>query len=77
MRSKSEADRFPPSSAKGKNGWKYNSTPPYLLMTWCLIKQRDNLTLFISQTIILLVVSLGIKHSLRIREDNKDKSRRY
>jgi hypothetical protein len=30
-----EADLSPPSSAKVKNVWSYNSTPQYALMAWC------------------------------------------
>jgi hypothetical protein len=38
----SEADHSPPSSAKVKNTWSYTSTPPHVLMAWCLIKHSDN-----------------------------------
>jgi hypothetical protein len=39
-----EADHSPPSSAEVKNVWRYTSTPPYVFMAWCLVKQRDNFT---------------------------------
>jgi len=40
-----EADHSPPSSADIKDAWSYTSTPQYLYMTWCLVKQRDNFAL--------------------------------
>jgi hypothetical protein len=39
-----EADHSPPSSARSKNEWSYNSTPQYGFMAWCLVKRRDNFT---------------------------------
>jgi hypothetical protein len=36
-----EADHLPPSSAKVKNAWSYNSTPKYVFMAWCLVNHRD------------------------------------
>jgi len=36
-----EADHSHPSSAEVKNKW--NSTPPYIFMAWCLIKQEISL----------------------------------
>jgi hypothetical protein len=39
-RSGREADHSPPSGAEIKNAWRYTTTPPYVFMTWCLIKQR-------------------------------------
>jgi hypothetical protein len=38
-----EAHNSHPCSVKVKNPWSYTSTPPYLVMTWCLIKQRLHL----------------------------------
>jgi hypothetical protein len=38
-----EVDHSPPSS-KVKNTWRYTSTPQYVFMAWCLVKQRDNFT---------------------------------
>jgi hypothetical protein len=35
-----EANHSPPSKAEVRNEWSYNSTPPYVFMAWCLIKQR-------------------------------------
>jgi hypothetical protein len=35
---------IPSSSAAVKNAWNYISTSPYLLMVWCLIKDRGNFT---------------------------------
>jgi hypothetical protein len=40
----SEADHWPPSSAKVKKAWSYTSTPQYVFMVWCLVKHRDNFT---------------------------------
>jgi hypothetical protein len=34
-----EADRSPPSSTEVKNAWSYNSTPIYIFMAWCLVKE--------------------------------------
>jgi hypothetical protein len=34
-----EGDYSPLSSA-AKNAWSYNSTPQYIFMVWCLIKQE-------------------------------------
>jgi hypothetical protein len=39
-----ESDHIPPSSAEVKNAWHYTSTDLQVLMTWCLIKQRDSFT---------------------------------
>jgi hypothetical protein len=39
-----EADHSPPSSAEVKRIWIHTSTSPWVLMAWCLIKQRDNFT---------------------------------
>jgi len=33
-----EADQSPPSVAEVKRLWSYTSTPPHVLMAWCLIK---------------------------------------
>jgi hypothetical protein len=41
-----EADHSPPSSPEAKNAWKYTSTPQYVFMAWCLVKHRDNLTVY-------------------------------
>jgi hypothetical protein len=39
-----EADHSPQSSAVVKNAWSYTSTPQYVFMAWCFVKQRDNFT---------------------------------
>jgi hypothetical protein len=39
-----EADNPCPSSAKVKNAWSYTSTPPYIFMVWCLVKNIENFT---------------------------------
>jgi hypothetical protein len=41
-----EADHSPPSSAEVKNAWSYTSNPQYVSMAWCLVKHRDNFTLY-------------------------------
>jgi hypothetical protein len=33
------------SSVEVKNAWIYTSTPPYVFMTWYLVKLRGNFTL--------------------------------
>jgi hypothetical protein len=40
-RPRREADHSPPSRAEFKNTWSYTSTPPYIFMIWCLVKQKD------------------------------------
>jgi len=39
-RSGREADDSPPRSARVKDAWSYNSNPPYIFMTQCLMKHR-------------------------------------
>jgi hypothetical protein len=36
----------PPTSAKINNLWYYTSILSYIIMTWCLIKHRDNFTCY-------------------------------
>jgi hypothetical protein len=36
-----EVDQSLPFRAEVKTAWMYNSTPPYVFMTWCLIEHRD------------------------------------
>jgi hypothetical protein len=36
------AGSFP--GGKAASAWSYTSTPQYVLMTWCLVKHRDNFT---------------------------------
>jgi hypothetical protein len=35
-----EADCSPPSSSEVKNTWSCTSSPQYIFMMWCLIKQE-------------------------------------
>jgi hypothetical protein len=35
-----ENDHSPQSGAEVKNAWHYTSTPQYIFMAWCLIKQE-------------------------------------
>jgi hypothetical protein len=44
-RSGREADHSRPSSAEVQNAWSHTSTPQYVFMVWCLVKQRDTFTL--------------------------------
>jgi len=37
-----EADHSLPSSAKVRKVWDHNSTPQYVSMEWCLIKQQTS-----------------------------------
>jgi hypothetical protein len=37
-----EADHSLPSSIEVKNARSYTSIPPYVFMTWCLVKNRNN-----------------------------------
>jgi hypothetical protein len=36
-----EADHSPPMSRKIKKSWITTSTPPYVLMTWCLVIHKE------------------------------------
>jgi len=31
-----------------KNAWSYTSALPYVFMAWCLVKQRDNFTFYLT-----------------------------
>jgi hypothetical protein len=42
-----EACHWLPSSAEVNNTWSYTSIPSYILIAWCLIKQRNNFTFII------------------------------
>jgi hypothetical protein len=44
-----EADSSSQSSAEIKRLWSYTSTPPYVIMVWCLIKERGRALLLISE----------------------------
>jgi len=39
-----EADHSP-TNAIIKNAWSYASTSPYIFMAWCLIKNKENVTI--------------------------------
>jgi hypothetical protein len=39
-----EADHLLPASSGVNSTQSYTPTSPYILMTWCLIKRRDNFT---------------------------------
>jgi hypothetical protein len=43
-----EADRSPPSCADVKNAWDNTSTPQYVFMALCLIKQEIRLCMVLS-----------------------------
>jgi hypothetical protein len=36
-----EAGPSPPSGAKVMNAWSYTSTPQYVFMAWCLVKNTE------------------------------------
>jgi len=66
-RPRREPDQSPPSRAEVKNAWSYSCTPPYVFMTWCLVKPRDNLTF----SIVLWMkwaglVSREVKHAYSV-----------
>jgi hypothetical protein len=48
-----EVNHSPPSSAELRNAWSYTSTPPYISIAWCLVKQQGQLNL----TVISLLPS--------------------
>jgi hypothetical protein len=37
-----ETNYSPPSSTKVRNVWSYNSTPPYIILAWCLTLTTSN-----------------------------------
>jgi hypothetical protein len=39
-----EAYHTPPSGAEVKNAWKYTSTSPNVIMSWCFVKNRANIS---------------------------------
>jgi len=39
-----QANHSPLSISEVKNAWIYTSTPPYVLMSWYLVKHRDSFT---------------------------------
>jgi hypothetical protein len=41
-RPRRSADPSPRNSAEVKNAWGYTSTIPYIFMSWCLVKHRNN-----------------------------------
>jgi hypothetical protein len=57
-----ETDDTSPSSAEVKSAWSYTFTPLYVLMGWCLIKQKDNFLTFFVIFITLFSVSLVTTH---------------
>jgi hypothetical protein len=63
-RQEREADHSPPSSAEVKNAWSYTSTPPYVFMTWCLIKHTFTLSLSLSQGCIWIWIFNSLNRSV-------------
>jgi len=55
-----EADHSSPSSAEVENMWSYTSTPPYVCMAWCLVKQREDFTLRDVSLLVLLPPSVVV-----------------
>jgi hypothetical protein len=45
-RQEREADHVPPTNAEDEKTWIYTSVPPYVFMSWCLVKSRDKFTFF-------------------------------
>jgi hypothetical protein len=46
-----EADHSPPPSVEVRNAWSYTSTPPYVFMTWYLVKHGGNFTFSFTVTV--------------------------
>jgi hypothetical protein len=42
-----ESDYSHLSNAEVKNTWSYTSSPQYVFMVWCLLKNKDNFALLI------------------------------
>jgi hypothetical protein len=59
-----ESNHSPPSSAKVKSVWSYNSTPQYVFMAWCSVKKhREKFIFTFTLTLILyeFLDSLSLK----------------
>jgi hypothetical protein len=57
-----EANHQPPCSSKVKNACSYTSTPPYVCVTWFLVKHTDSFSLHLSPNcFFLLSVSPSIQ----------------
>jgi len=50
-----EADHSPPSCAKVKNAWSYNSIPQYAFMAWCSVKAQGQLYRLVNNKIFQFV----------------------
>jgi hypothetical protein len=63
-----EGDHSPPSSAEVKNGWIYNSAPPYVIMAWCLVKHRDKCTFtyFVSYFEVRIADDCGVWNEYQV-----------
>jgi hypothetical protein len=44
--------------AISKNAWSYTSTPQYVFMAWCLVKHKDNFTLYLDSHSFVIFPSL-------------------
>jgi hypothetical protein len=43
-----EAEHSHPSTARAKKLWSFTSTPPSIFIAWCLMKQRENFTFYLT-----------------------------
>jgi hypothetical protein len=66
-----EASFSPPSSPEDQNAWHYTSAPPYVFMTWYLVKHRDNFigdrhrTPTVSKVKVKLSLCLTKQHAIK------------
>jgi hypothetical protein len=72
-----KADHSPPSSAEVKNAWSYTSTPQYVFMAWCLVKQRDNFTFTFRSWLALTNKIRGIRSGITNGEETLRDTRHY
>jgi len=42
---------------KNMNAWSYTSTPQYVFMVWCLVKNRDNFTFILCYVMLCYVMT--------------------
>jgi hypothetical protein len=63
-----EADHSSPTSSGVKKMWIYTPTPPNL-MTWCLVKQRDNFTFYLIPTVMITFIAQHNKKYMQKKRD--------
>jgi hypothetical protein len=54
-----KANHSSPSSSEVKNAWNYTSTPSYIFMAWCLVKNKENFSFIFTFTSIYFWLKAG------------------